>query len=89
MKVVVPVVFLAAGAPVPVPLLNKLNWSAAAIRPAGPRSFCRLSVGAGLTQLILAVATLFTCPCGELNCAGGVMVLVTVVPQVAEAESGH
>jgi len=89
MSVVVPVVLLAAGAPVPAPVLNKLNWSAAAIRPAGPNAFCRLSVGAGLTQLILAVATLFTCPCGELNCVGGVMVLVTVVPQVAEAETGH
>jgi len=80
MAVVVPVVLWATGAPVPVPLLNKLNWSAAAIRPVEPSAFCRLSVGA---FFLLVTVQMMASPATGVTLIGMVVKPLTlVVPPV-------
>ena len=72
-----PVVLMAAGAPVPVAC--KVNWSDAATRPAPPMAFCRLIVG-GLAVL---VKVQMICAAATTLATGMVSVLPLRVPKLA------
>ena len=71
-----PVVFLAAGAPVPVAV--KENWSAALSRPDAAMAACRLMVGA----LPALVNTQVICAAGKIFAAFTVMEVPATVPKL-------